>query len=630
MARTLPLLDAAQRREFDQPPKLNLAQRQLFFALPDWASQFLQNLLAPHSRGGFVLQAGYFKATGRFFSAERFWAADRLYVQQLYQLGAVDWERYDRVTRAHHRQQILHHFGVTPFEEAQAEVLAQLTHFARHQMNPVAVFRTAADYLRSHRLEVPTYAALAGLVTTAFRTVKQQLTTGLARHLTPALRQQLDALFTTAEEAPAERHRPYRLTLLKRTLELMRPAAIRTNVQDYALLHRLFEQLEPLVRALDLSDAVLHYYARYVERAQVFQVQQQADKKYLMLICFLVYQYHHVSDLLTETLLQAVQTHRNAARRETKERVFRHQQDTATHLRQVLDGVVAHSEALDVLEQTAFSFAQTNEEKVTALLAWLQTPSVIAFKGLRRAAQQLRQAGASPTGTYYQVVEERSRTLQSRLGELLRQVRYEGAADNGVAQALAQYQARAGQLGTALPEGFLKAAERAALDQAESRVSLYKALLAGHVADQVKAGKLNLPHSLSYRPFEEYLLDAATWARDRQALLDQTNLTPLREVGPWLDALQEKLAAAFARTFGRLADGTNPDVRQRADGRPRFVTPARSREEPVPEVRALFPEPGLISLYEVLHTVNAQCRFTDSLEHWNPRHRPRTGYSSLA
>ena len=45
---------------------------------------------------------------------------------------------------------------------------------------------------------MPTYATLAGLVTGAFRTVEQQLTTQLACLLTPDLRQQLDALFTTA------------------------------------------------------------------------------------------------------------------------------------------------------------------------------------------------------------------------------------------------------------------------------------------------------------------------------------------------------------------------------------------------------------------------------------------------
>ena len=58
MARHLSLLDATQRRVFDQPPTFNRPQQQLFFALPDWATQFLATLLAPQSQGGFVLQVG--------------------------------------------------------------------------------------------------------------------------------------------------------------------------------------------------------------------------------------------------------------------------------------------------------------------------------------------------------------------------------------------------------------------------------------------------------------------------------------------------------------------------------------------------------------------------------------------
>ena len=113
--RYLPLLDAAQQRAFDHPPKWTAAQRKLYCSLPDWAIQVLGSLVTPHSRGGFVLQVGYFQATGRFFSTDRFRAADGAYVQQRYRLGTVEWARYDKATRFHHRQLILQQFGVAPF-----------------------------------------------------------------------------------------------------------------------------------------------------------------------------------------------------------------------------------------------------------------------------------------------------------------------------------------------------------------------------------------------------------------------------------------------------------------------------------------------------------------------------------
>jgi len=142
------------------------------------------------------------------------------------------------------------------------------------------------------------------------------------------------------------------------------------------------------------------------------------------------------------------------------------------------------------------------------------------------------------------------------------------------------------------------------------------------VADHLKAGKLNLTHSLRYRPFDTYLLDATTWATRREQLLQQTNLTNVREPGPFLDALQTKRAAAFARTFDRLAASTNAGVKTRAGGgRSRFLTPAKPVDEAAPP-RLLFPGPGLIPLHKVLHTVNQAGRFPECLEHGSPRNGP--------
>ena len=61
MARVLPLLDAAQRREFDSPPKFTAEQRLFFFSRPEWAEPLLRAMSAGHMRSGFLLQLGYFK-----------------------------------------------------------------------------------------------------------------------------------------------------------------------------------------------------------------------------------------------------------------------------------------------------------------------------------------------------------------------------------------------------------------------------------------------------------------------------------------------------------------------------------------------------------------------------------------
>jgi hypothetical protein len=61
---------------------------------------------------------------------------------------------------------------------------------------------------------------------------------------------------------------------------------------------------------------------------------------------------------------------------------------------------------------------------------------VAAFAQLGQTAKQLRKGG-STSGPYNQVIADRSRKLQHRLGEILRTVAYEGAADSPLALALA-------------------------------------------------------------------------------------------------------------------------------------------------------------------------------------------------
>ena len=86
---------------------------------------------------------------------------------------AADVKRYDWVTIRRHRSLILSHLGVKPFDIVQRRQLVdQATTYARRQMNPVAIFRSTANYVRAHRIEVPTYAALTSVVTQTFRLIK--------------------------------------------------------------------------------------------------------------------------------------------------------------------------------------------------------------------------------------------------------------------------------------------------------------------------------------------------------------------------------------------------------------------------------------------------------------------------
>jgi TnpA family transposase len=645
MARIITILDEAQRQEFDRPPRFNYQQRKFFFMLPGWANDFRRQLQTPHSELGFILQVGYFKAAGRFFNPKHFAEADAEYIRKRWQLDTSELSRYDWATIGRHRNMILINFGVKPFDQVQrANLLVQSTLYARRQMNPVAVFRSTADYVRSHCIEVPTYALLASVITSAFRFIEAQTSDQLRQFLTPAMQQRLDTLGDWDEDKmlpkdnvssadPAANVWRYRLTRLKRTQETMRPSVIRHTVQDYGWLKQTYSLLQPVLVGLGLTDEMIQYYAGFVLRARHHQLFTAAEttvdarlyRRYLMLICFVVYQYYSLGDLLTETLLSAIQTHTNAVKREEKERVFLHHQATEQDLVDVLDGVLTHADWLKVLEEVAFSFAKTHQEKVTDLVEWLRSAKTKEFQTLKPKVERLQKGHRLGT-VHYQIIEERSRSLQSRFADILRQVTYQSAPDDALGIALEQFRQRDGQLSSPLATDFLRPGERSALEEATSKVSLYKVLLAQHVAEALRSGRLNLPHSFQYRPFDEYLIGMDTWRADKTGLLEQANLTPIADCTTVLAAIKLELEKGFNRTFGRLDEGTNPYVLRRRNGQPRF-TEMKLDAAPVADID-LFPQDRFVPVYEVLHTVNQHCHFTDCLEHFQHRHsrgRPTEG-----
>lgn len=79
----------------------------------------------------------------------------------------------------------------------------------------MTVFRSTADYIRTHRIEVPAYTILALLVTEAFKRVDGELIRLIDLYLTQEVRRKLDELLEVEGATDGAPHKPYCLTLLK-------------------------------------------------------------------------------------------------------------------------------------------------------------------------------------------------------------------------------------------------------------------------------------------------------------------------------------------------------------------------------------------------------------------------------
>ncbi|MDF7815475.1 MULTISPECIES: DUF4158 domain-containing protein [Hymenobacter] len=177
-----------ERDLYEQPPVVPAAEQARVFAVPAWAEPHLARMLAPVNRVGFALQLGYFQISQRFYVATRYHAADVAFVAR--QLGVAPAEfapaRYADARYYAHQQLICDQLGIGRFDAAAAERLYQeALRLSSQHLKPAAVFDYLVLFLHEHRLELPTYFALANLITRALLAFEKRLLHRLQQHLQP-------------------------------------------------------------------------------------------------------------------------------------------------------------------------------------------------------------------------------------------------------------------------------------------------------------------------------------------------------------------------------------------------------------------------------------------------------------
>ena len=120
-----------------------------------------------------------------------------------------------------------------------------------------------------------------------------------------------------------QHYKRYRLTLLKRFSQALKPKQIKSNVEDIATLRKLYQELEEVIDALDLTHEGLRYYAQIVLRTDSANLNRRVEEgKYLHLIAFIAHQYFRGQDILVDTLIRVTQNTINSSSREQKDKLF--------------------------------------------------------------------------------------------------------------------------------------------------------------------------------------------------------------------------------------------------------------------------------------------------------------------
>lgn len=221
-------------------------------------------------------------------------------------------------------------------------VFSEATRLLKKQKRQDILFWILAEYLRSHKIELPTYHALYSIIRESLRKLDHYYFEIITSLITQPVQNLLDGLLEKEEEPFV-----YTLTRLKNPNETTRLRDIRENFKAYLYFKNLYFQIQDLVLQLDLSIEMIEYHAQFVIKARIFQIWRR-ENKYLMLLCFIIYQYYFLGDLLIETLISTTKEIENSAGNETKNILLENQNSTEEDLEHILSA--SENMAIEVKE----------------------------------------------------------------------------------------------------------------------------------------------------------------------------------------------------------------------------------------------------------------------------------------
>ncbi len=97
-----------------------------------------------------------------------------------------------------------------------------------------------------------------------------------------------------------------KLTLLKNPSQSLKPAGIKSNLNDWNLLQTIYKRVSDVIVKLDLSLETLRYYAGAVLRSELFQISRQKDEtRYLHLLAFIASQTFRYQDAVVDSFLSS-------------------------------------------------------------------------------------------------------------------------------------------------------------------------------------------------------------------------------------------------------------------------------------------------------------------------------------
>lgn len=613
--RNIEILTPTEKKAFDNPPVFSSGEQSKYFTLPPILEVYWKTIVGPVNKVGFILLFGYGQFSSRFYQPDQFREADIHYVcaQQHIAPEQVRLSRYALKTCNNHRQIIRQYLSLQPFDTQAKEFFLESIQdrVARHQ-SPKQILQDVAELLRAKKIEIPGYYRFSLVITTALSDFEKNLMQQVGDKFSIIPKEKLEALLSTDESNLSM------IAALKTISHSRRPKAIEASVEKFLILQNLYQEMLPLIEALNLHTDTIRHYATWIRKASLHQIRQlQTKKRYLYLLCFVIHQYQLRQDIMTDIAVLSVQAAKNAITKAQKEAAFDHSDRKEQTIHLLSAARISYKSYLQQIEEITASPSLDAEVKIWAIEQIFEeyhqqkneekTLDDIEKKNLDDVKKQ----------DYYYVLEDLSLKLQNRVASIFRYLQFDPATDNtALLKAIQYYQKRKGDITPKAPQDFLSEKEKKLLwdENGKFRVSLYKALFYCYTVESIKSGEISIKPAYRYLSLENYLHDKTHWEVNKQRLLEETGLTHFADIHALLAALKIEMDERYQKTNDNINKGKNEHIRFKPKGEMVLGTPKVDKIN-TQSLSSAFSEEKYISILKILSDVQRVVPYLDCFRH---------------
>jgi TnpA family transposase len=614
--RLIDILPSYEIRIFDNPPILSMDDRKHYFKIDETVIELLKSIKENHNKVGLLMQYGYFKASGKFYTQSIFKSADIKFAETIIGIcSCKDFiKQYTDRTRQKHRLLVLRNCGYVEFTSAETLFKLRVGDLVAQQMHPRKLFYLLVEELRNKRIEIPSYDKVTRIITEKFAVFEKSVLQTVANIATSTHREALDHLVSTTGEYY---QRPL-LTELKTINQSLRPRKIRHGMRNFFIIKKLFQELQPIIEKLDLSEDATKYYAGWVVKAKLTQITDivEPNKRYLYLVTFIDHYYKTWQDTLVDILLRNVQQQLNNADKLLDNRLKEKTPDKNKLTHSVLLGFDNTKSTVDRVRKILHDSTLTNDQKIEKLCQAvpLEDSDTVLKHAISDAKKLKEQLNNEKTqGDQLDILSTLSRKLQNRVADIIKHLRFEVCNENNsLYSALIYYQSEKNITATA-PNKFLESHEYKAVHRnGEFNVSLYKAILFCKVASAIKAGQISLVYSYRYLSIDEYLIDENHWAKNKHTIISNLNLP--ENIDQLLVTLRSLLDKQYIEVNQRIINKDNKHVTVKKDGTYSIYTPSIDKPD-YESISTIIGKEKYISVLQMMAEINDVSNFTENFKH---------------